>query len=168
MLRVCVSVTITCLLRTVPSPSGGGLGWGVPIVHLLTISGKTVAMSVRVFNRFGSLSKSGFQAHPPFLSNKGYAPTLTLPRREREPIKHPLRNMSSWNCFVGNIPALLIPAIPGEARIHTEARERPHPNPPPEGEGTIGRAAVTPAVWGRRTCPPRPPTGRGRDSRGRR
>ena len=45
----------------------------------------------RVFNKFGSLSKSGFQAHPPFLSNQGYAPTLTLPRRERELIKHPLR-----------------------------------------------------------------------------
>ncbi len=39
-----------------------------------------VAFSERVFNKFGSLSKSGFQAHPPFLSNQGYAPTLTLPR----------------------------------------------------------------------------------------
>ena len=48
----------------------------------------------RVFNKFGSLSKSGFQAHPPFLSNQGYTPTLTLPRRERELIKHPLK---CWN-----------------------------------------------------------------------
>ena len=57
-----------------------------------------IETSERVFNKFGSLSKSGFQAHPPFLSNQGYAPTLTLPRRERELIKHPLRRSSprSW------------------------------------------------------------------------
>ena len=50
-----------------------------------------VAFSERVFNKFGSLSKSGFQTHRPFLSNQGYAPTLTLPRRERELVKHLLR-----------------------------------------------------------------------------
>ena len=44
-----------------------------------------------VFNKFGSLSKSGLQSHPSFLSNQGYAPTLTLPRREREFWKHTLR-----------------------------------------------------------------------------
>ena len=47
--------------------------------------------SKSVFNKFGPLSKSGFQAHPSFLRNQGDAPTLTLPRRERGFVTHPLR-----------------------------------------------------------------------------
>ena len=43
-----------------------------------------------MFNKLGSLTKSRFQEYPSFLSNQGYAPTLTLPRREREFVKHPL------------------------------------------------------------------------------
>ena len=55
----------------------------------------------RMFNKLGSLTKIGFQGHPSFLSNQEYAPTLTLPRRERELIKHSL-----------TVPACAAPVAP--------------------------------------------------------
>ena len=64
---------------------------GIPCRPVVQVNERPlIGRPQRVSNKFRLLTKSGFPEHPSFLSNRGYGPTLTLPRRERELIKHPL------------------------------------------------------------------------------
>ena len=72
------------------APTSGGAVRALPIPQGQASAFQNAMAPQRAFKKFGSLTKCEFQEHPSFPGRWGYAPTLTLPRRDRELIEHPL------------------------------------------------------------------------------